>query len=160
MIRAHDEQSDESGSMCVQVTSDSDNEYAPGASPKVKSARCAMCDDDAAFGNNDKCLRCMQIFIESLAELKVTVNQISGAPALRELPTIRGDMLVSEAKLVFMWGVGKSSPEHVSIVPMAPAGFASAVAPLEDNHRVGSHGDVVMCVAHDATRDSITPAKQ
>ena len=43
-------------------------------------------------------LTCNETFTETLAGTRVTVSKKSGEPVLKEIPTVRGNMLVSEVK--------------------------------------------------------------
>ena len=86
------------------------------------------------------------IYAASFVTRRVAVNTLSGEPVMRNMPTIRGDMLVGDVKQVYMLGVGKVDPRDVKIVPAVPAGFASA-APMDDHQPVGLHGEEVHCIA-------------
>ena len=77
---------------------------------------------------------------------RVAVNKLSGVPVLTHMPTIRGDMLVGDVKQVYMFGLGKTNPKDVQIVPAAPAGFVSA-SPMEDHQAVGLYGEEVHVIA-------------
>ena len=78
--------------------------------------------------------------------LCVAVNKLSGVPVLSHMPTIRGDMLVGDVKQVYMFGLGKTNPKDVQIVPAALAGWVSA-EPMEDHQPVGLHGEEVHVIA-------------
>ena len=138
--------SDDARSTCCQAPDDSDTERPQTlARKKEQSYRCSFCGE-AAFGEAAFCLDCREIHAASLATTRVAINKLSGVPVLTHMPTIRGDMLVGDVKQVYMFGLGKTNPKDVQIVPAAPAGFVSA-SPMEDHQVVGLHGEEVHVIA-------------
>ena len=138
--------SDDGRSTCCQPPDDSDMEHPRKvARKKEPSKRCSICGE-AAFGEATVCLDCREVHAASLATLRVAINKLSGVPVLTHMPTIRGDMLVGDVKQVYMFGLGKTNPKDVQIVPAAPAGFVSA-SPMEDHQAVGLHGEEVHVIA-------------
>ena len=138
--------SEDEGSLCCQPADDSDTEPQQNvARKKDPSKRCGFCGE-TAFGEAALCLDCWRIHAASLATRRVAVNTLSGKPVLSHMPTVRGDMLVRDVKMIYMLGVGKTNPKDVEIVPAIPAGFASD-APMSDQQPVGLHGEEVQCIA-------------
>ena len=139
--------SDGDASLCCQPADDSDTEPPEKVAGKKDPGkrRCDICGE-SAFGEAALCLACYEIHAASLATRCVAVNTLSGKPVLSHMPTIRGDMLVRDVKMIYMLGVGKTNPKDVEIVPAVPAGFASD-APMSDQQPVGLHGEEVQCIA-------------
>ena len=95
-----------------------------------------------------------ETFTETLAGTRVTVSKKSGEPVLKEIPTVRGHMLVYEVKEIFMIGLGKTHPAHVRIAPVMPGDFATVTAPLGDHELVGAQGEAILFTYKETPRIS------